>query len=90
MALADFSKVPAGVAKGIFYNQGQVCVSGSRLFLPKKHFDNTLADMAAIAQKMPLGSGLEASTKLGPVVSKDHFKKVMRSGKGWKVGKHGG
>ena len=74
---ADFSKVPAGVAKGIFYNQGQVCVSGSRLFLPKKHFDNTLADMAAIAQKMPLGSGLDATTKLGPVVSKGHFKKVM-------------
>ena len=33
--------------------------------------------MAAIAQKMPLGSGLDANTKLGPVVSKDHFKKVM-------------
>ena len=73
---ADFSKVPAGVAKGIFYNQGQVCVSGSRLYLPKKHFDNTLADMAAIAQKMPLGNGLDASTKLGPVVSKRHFEKV--------------
>jgi len=74
---ADFSKVPAGVAKGIFYNQGQVCVSGSRLYLPKKHFDNTLADMATIAQKMPLGSGLDANTKLGPVVSENHFKKVM-------------
>lgn len=74
---ADFSKVPAGVAKGIFYNQGQVCVSGSRLYLPKKHFDNTLADMSAIAQKMPLGSGLDAATKLGPVVSESHFKKVM-------------
>ena len=75
---ADFSKVPAGVAKGIFYNQGQVCVSGSRLYLPKKQFDNTLADMAAIAQKMPLGSGLDAKTKLGPVVSDSHFKKVMQ------------
>jgi len=74
---ADFSKVPAGVAKGIFYNQGQVCVSGSRLFLPKKHFDNTLADMSIIAQSMPLGSGLDAKTKLGPVVSENHFKKVM-------------
>jgi len=74
---ADFSKVPAGVAKGIFYNQGQVCVSGSRLYLPKKQFENTLADMASIAQKMPLGSGLDANTKLGPVVSESHFKKVM-------------
>jgi len=74
---ADFSKVPAGVTKGIFYNQGQVCVSGSRLYLPKKHFDNTLADMAAIAQKMPLGNGLDANTKLGPVVSESHFNKVM-------------
>lgn len=75
---ADFAKVPAGVAKGIFYNQGQVCVSGSRLYLPKKQFDNTLADMAAIAQKMPLGSGLDANTKLGPVVSEGHFQKVMK------------
>jgi len=75
---ADFSKVPAGVAKGIFYNQGQVCVSGPRLYLPKKQFDNTLADMAAIARKMPLGSGLEATTKLGPVVSEGHFQKVMQ------------
>ncbi|MEO9510562.1 MAG: aldehyde dehydrogenase family protein [Flavobacteriaceae bacterium] len=74
---ADFSKVPGGVAKGIFYNQGQVCVSGSRLYLPKNKFDNTLADIASIAEKMKLGSGLDENTKLGPVVSKDHFNKVM-------------
>ncbi len=74
---ADFTKVPAGVSKGIFYNQGQVCVSGSRLYLPKKRFDNTLADMASIAKKMKLGSGLEKETQLGPVVSESHFNKVM-------------
>lgn len=74
---ADFSKVPAGVSKGIFYNQGQVCVSGSRLYLPKKYYENTLADMASIAQSMKLGSGLESDTKLGPVVSQGHFQKVM-------------
>ncbi len=73
---ADFTKVPAGVSKGIFYNQGQVCVSGSRLYLPKKKFETTLADIAAITQKMTLGSGLDPNTKLGPVVSKTHFEKV--------------
>lgn len=74
---ADFSKVPAGVCKGIFYNQGQVCVSGSRLYLPKHKFENTLADIVGIASKMKLGSGFEADTTLGPVVSEDHFKKVI-------------
>ncbi len=75
---ADYTKVPGGICKGIFYNQGQVCVSGSRLFLPKAKFDNTLADMAGIASSMKLGSGFGPDTKLGPVVSEDHFKKVMQ------------
>lgn len=66
---ADMSKVAAGVAKGIFYNQGQVCVAGSRLYAPRHRFDEVLDSISAEAEKLHLGSGFEASSQLGPLVS---------------------
>lgn len=74
---ADLSRVPADVAKGIFYNQGQVCVAGSRLYVHRSIFDTVVEQVGGIASKMRLGNGFDPDARIGPVVSKAQQERVM-------------
>ncbi|KAI3475676.1 hypothetical protein L1887_62894 [Cichorium endivia] len=69
LADADLQQAAAGAASAIFFNQGQVCCAGSRLYVQRKHFDNVVADIAAIANGMKLGNGLDPSVQMGPLIS---------------------
>ncbi|WP_018132294.1 aldehyde dehydrogenase family protein [Effusibacillus pohliae] len=73
---ADFSKAIPGALMGIFFNQGQVCCAGSRLFVHKKVFDNVLADLTSHASKIKQGPGLDETTQIGPLVSDEQFARV--------------
>ena len=73
-----------GSANAIFFNHGQCCVAGSRLFVHQNRFDEVVGGVAEIAKAIKLGSGLEASTQMGPMVSEEQFKRVnsfLESGK---------
>lgn len=74
---ADLEQAAKGVADAIFFNTGQNCVAGSRLFAHKDVYDRLIADVAAIADKMALAPGLDPSCELGPLVSEDHMAKVL-------------
>jgi acyl-CoA reductase-like NAD-dependent aldehyde dehydrogenase len=74
---ADFTKVPAATARGIFYNQGQVCVSGSRIYVPYNQYDTIVNQLGNIAKKMTIGSGFDANSAMGPLVSKTHQHRVL-------------
>jgi acyl-CoA reductase-like NAD-dependent aldehyde dehydrogenase len=74
---ADFTKVPAATARGIFYNQGQVCVSGSRIYVPHNQYDTIVNQLGDIAKKMTIGSGFDANAAMGPLVSKTHQNRVL-------------
>ncbi len=69
MADANMQEAAAGAASAIFFNQGQVCCAGSRLYVQRKHFDNVIADIASIANGMKLGNGLDPSVAMGPLIS---------------------
>jgi phenylacetaldehyde dehydrogenase len=69
MADADLPSAAAGAASAIFFNQGQVCCAGARLYVQRKHFDNVVADIAGIANAMKLGNGLDPSVEMGPLIS---------------------
>ena len=73
---ADLAKTAAGVAMGIFFNSGQVCSAGSRLYVHKKIFDNVVADIANIAKGMKLGQGIDPSVDLGPLISQKQLNRV--------------
>ncbi|GEN33929.1 aldehyde dehydrogenase family protein [Aneurinibacillus danicus] len=73
---ADMSKAIPGALMGIMFNQGQVCAAGSRLFIQKKSYDNVVADLAAHAQKIKQGAGLDPSTEMGPLVSEEQLERV--------------
>lgn len=74
---ADLSTVVGGAANAIFFNSGQVCTAGSRLFAHKKVFDQVLEGLAGAAQAIRLGPGLDPQTEMGPLVSKEQQERVL-------------
>lgn len=72
----DLTQSANGVAAGIFRNQGQVCVAGSRVYIQKKVFDRVLTDISHAAEKMIISNGFDPDADLGPLVSKGHLEKV--------------
>ena len=65
-----------GAANAIFFNHGQCCVAGSRLFVQESRFDEVVDGVAEIAKSIKLGSGLDPSTQMGPLVSEEQFQRV--------------
>jgi phenylacetaldehyde dehydrogenase len=81
---ADLKSASEGAAAGIFYNQGQVCTAGSRLYVHKSAFDRVVADVADTASKIKVGRGLDETSQMGPLVSDEQFNRVLgyiRSGR---------
>ncbi len=73
-----------GAANAIFFNHGQCCVAGSRLFVHQTRFDEVVGGVAEIAKSIKLGSGMEAGTQMGPLVSEEQLQRVtgyLESGK---------
>ncbi len=73
---ADLNMAAQGAANAIFFNQGQVCCAGSRLYVHKKHFENVVADISDIANGITLGHGLDPSSQMGPLVSAKQYDRV--------------
>jgi phenylacetaldehyde dehydrogenase len=81
---ADMDAAIAGAASAIFFNQGQCCCAGSRLFAHESVFDQVISGMSNIAAKIKIGPGLDPTTELGPLVSEEQFERVtgfLKSGK---------
>jgi len=73
-----------GAANAIFFNHGQCCVAGSRLFVQESRYDEVVDGVAEIAKSIKLGSGLDPETQMGPLVSDEQFRRVtgfLESGK---------
>ncbi|SCB69431.1 aldehyde dehydrogenase DhaS [Bacillus mycoides] len=74
---ADLSRAIPSALSGVMFNQGQVCCAGSRLFIPKKMYDNVMADLVLYSKKLNQGAGLNPETTIGPLVSEEQQKRVM-------------
>ena len=73
--VADVKATAAGAASAIFFNHGQCCCAGSRLYIEKPIFDDVVSEVSNIAKGMKVGPGLK-SPDMGPLVSKEQFEKV--------------
>ena len=73
---ADIDATIAGATAGIFFNHGQCCNAGSRLFIQDKIFDKVAAGIAANAEKIKLGVGMDPLTEMGPLVSDVQYGRV--------------
>ena len=66
---ANLDAAIPGAASAIFFNQGQACTAGSRLYVQRSIFDQFVEGVAARAAKMKIGPGLDPTTQMGPLVS---------------------
>jgi phenylacetaldehyde dehydrogenase len=73
---SDLSKAIPGAATAIFFNHGQCCCAGSRLYVEKSVFDKVVEGVAEQAKKIKVGPGLEADTQMGPLVSEEQLNRV--------------
>lgn len=73
---ADLDAAIPGTARGIFFNAGQVCVAGSRLYVERPIFDRVLQGVADFAEKLRVGPGMAPETEIGPLVSANQLQRV--------------
>ncbi|MEV5411302.1 aldehyde dehydrogenase family protein [Thermopolyspora sp. NPDC052614] len=73
---ADPELAIPGAANAIFFNHGQCCVAGSRLFVHESRFEQVVAGVADIARGITLGPGLHPDTQMGPLVSDEQLRRV--------------
>ena len=69
--------VIGGAANAIFFNSGQVCCAGSRLYAHRKIFDQVVEGVSGAASAIRLGPGLDQTTQMGPLVSKEQQDRVL-------------
>jgi acyl-CoA reductase-like NAD-dependent aldehyde dehydrogenase len=74
---ADLDAAIAGSFMGIYFNTGQACNAGSRLFVHEDQFDEVVGALAERAAKSRVGAGLDPQTQLGPVVSAEQRDRVL-------------
>lgn len=73
----DPQKAAEGAAAAIFFNHGQVCTAGSRLYIHESLFEDVIHRLASIGQQIVVGPGLEPGTQMGPMVSARHHAHVL-------------
>jgi acyl-CoA reductase-like NAD-dependent aldehyde dehydrogenase len=77
LADANIEAAVRGSFQAVYFNSGQACNAGSRLFVPADRFDEVLGALAEQAKATRLGPGLEADTQLGPLVSAEQQERVL-------------
>src|SRR5271169_4651779 len=74
---ADMDAAVEGAFFALFFNQGQCCCAGSRLFVEGKIYDQFVEKLHARVKKQRVGDPFDMKTTQGPQVSQEQFDKVM-------------
>jgi phenylacetaldehyde dehydrogenase len=73
----DVNAAVGGASNAIFFNAGQVCAAGSRLYVHRKNFDKVVEGISNAAASIRLGPGLDPQTQMGPLVSREQQERVL-------------
>ena len=73
----DVKTAVGGAAQAIFFNAGQVCAAGSRLYVHRDIYDEVLEGVSEAANAIRLGPGLLKETEMGPLVSREQQERVL-------------
>jgi aldehyde dehydrogenase (NAD+) len=74
---ADLDAAVEGAYFGLFFNQGQCCVAGSRLFVQDSVYDAFVEKITTKAKQRKVGDPFDVNTEQGPQVSQEQFDRVM-------------
>ncbi|MHC4845659.1 MAG: aldehyde dehydrogenase family protein [Planctomycetota bacterium] len=73
---ADIESAAMGAFNAIFFNQGQVCCAGSRLYVQSGIYDEVVGRVAELTGGIRLGRGMDPEAQMGPLVSHEQQKRV--------------
>jgi acyl-CoA reductase-like NAD-dependent aldehyde dehydrogenase len=73
---ADLASAVPTSMMGVFYNTGQVCAAGTRIFVQQDKYDEFVDQLTKFSASMTVGDPLDPATKMGPVVSKEQYDRV--------------
>ena len=73
---ADLDEAAAGAASAIYFNHGQCCCAGSRLFIEQKAYDKVVPRHIEFSEKIKLGPGMDPASEMGPLVSSEQYDRV--------------
>src|ERR1700712_3419326 len=73
---AELETAIPGAANAIFFNHGQCCAAGSRLFVEQSVYDEVVSGVADHAKSIKIGPGIDPLTEMGPLVSQDQLDRV--------------
>ncbi|WP_280506997.1 aldehyde dehydrogenase family protein [Nocardia flavorosea] len=73
---ADLGKAITGSADAIFFNAGQACAAGSRLYVHNSVYDEFVSGLVEQTKRIRVGDGFDPQTQIGPVASREHFDRV--------------
>lgn len=74
---SDLDAAVNGTMRGIFFNQGEVCCAGSRLFVEESVKDTFLSKLKSHAEKLVVGDPLDTRTQMGAQVSEEQYRKIL-------------
>ncbi len=74
---ADMQAAVKGAIAGIYFNQGEVCCAGSRLFLQEEIHDEFINTLSDFVQAIKVGDPLDQATEMGAQVSEEQFTKIL-------------
>lgn len=66
-----------GTASAIFFNHGQCCCAGSRLYVHEEVFDEVVEGVSHVANEIKLAPGLDPACQMGPLVSDEQYQRVV-------------
>ncbi|MCY2949720.1 MAG: aldehyde dehydrogenase family protein [Planctomycetota bacterium] len=75
---ADLDAAVEGAHFGLFFNQGQCCCAGSRLFVEEKVHDEVVARLVDRSRKARMGDPFDPATTQGPQVSREQQERILR------------
>ena len=76
-ASADYQRALDGALIGIFSNNGQQCLAGSRILVEAKIFDQFVEEFARRTKNIIVGDPLKEETEIGPIASKQHMERIL-------------
>jgi phenylacetaldehyde dehydrogenase len=76
LADADVKRAARAAASAVYYNQGQMCTAGARIYVEKAVYDRTLEDITSYARALRMGAGIDDGVNFGPLVSQEQLDRV--------------
>ena len=73
----NYEKMLQTVIRSSFTNQGQICLCGSRIYVQNGIYEKFKTDLVNAAKAMKIGDPMDETTKVGAIVSKMHYEKIL-------------